>query len=850
MAALCVLLVVGLSVQDSRAQTPAAPVENLSTPESVMQGEPTTQPVDQPDEIAAGPVESPLIEKDQDTPVVDSAEVVKTSQSNTRPATLSRSEEIDLFEEQLLRFAVTEEDARDLFNHYRDETRLRLWQFAMALSAASSTTDIAIIDPAKLEKQHPGFPKQAYQLPENVVTVRDLYNDTLDLFWARNRMLELVSSELQEQAVGSALYGMQELRSERDLIIAEVRYQALRLPQTVVQIKTMAVQAPVPLVWIVVEFLLAIFLFRWWRRWVPTTLQRMRTSLLSIRPRTEEILTRLRGLWYVNQVRAPLEWLLLWTFLFSLLPFDGLSFVLDVGLIVVRWIMLTWFAVSLLNAFVARGAGGMAGEAAKLRLKSMRLVAGWLLLLGLGLDLSNDLVGDAAITSWIWHIFQLLVFPLICALLSIWHMELYTRLEREGEPAISRDEYAQQRGLRRWVESAKVLGLLLASWLRAVLIRRIEQFGPMRAAAGLALADDGIEEIPEAARLPAETRQTLVKGYGEFSKYARLERQALVARINANKGGVVGVVGERGIGKNGFLRQVAEAHDYGTLFIDCSVGNTAEIIAEFCTQLGLDAAKVTDAELNAALEAQNIRLAVFYDLHLLVRPVIGGFEELSGLAEFFTRVHAPLLWGISCDRYAYQLIARARADYQLTDSLIQLRPWSEEQIHEFVEKRCESAGLQLDFSKIRVPRQYMDVAQDAIEDRNRVGLYTMLSSMSRGNPSIAIRMFADCIRMTADGVAEVSLPSTRDDQVFSKVPISSLLILRVIAQVELITFDDIVSNLRLTPAVVNSALQVARLRGWVEERDGKYRISWTWFRIITQILGRQNLLAGVRQEVA
>lgn len=184
----------------------------------------------------------------------------------------------------------------------------------------------------------------------------------------------------------------------------------------------------------------------------------------------------------------------------------------------------------------------------------------------------------------------------------------------------------------------------------------------------------------------------------------------------------------------------------------------------------------------------------------------------------------------------------------LADHVIQLRPWSEEQIGELVSNRCELAGLQPDFSNVKIPRRYMDVAQDAIEDRNRIGIYTMLTALSRGNPSIAIRMFADSIRMNTDGAPEVRLPTNRDDQQLQNRSINLLLVLRVIAQVELITFDDIVSNLRFEPSVVTSSLQFALLNNWVEERNGRYRISWPWFRVITQVLGRQNLLAGVRQE--
>jgi hypothetical protein len=392
-----------------------------------------------------------------------------------------------------------------------------------------------------------------------------------------------------------------------------------------------------------------------------------------------------------------------------------------------------------------------------------------------------------------------------------------------------------------------VLGLLLASRLRAELIRRIEQFGPVRAAAGLALPDDAENVASEGQGLPADMRATLIKGHDAFSKYASLERRALIKRIEAGLGAVVGVIGERGIGKNGFLRQVASAHERESLLLDCRTGDVADVVADFGKQLGIDMANTDDKALDAALAARNIRFIGLLDFHLLVRPVMGGIGGVADMSELQERITVPLVWAVSIDRYAYELIARLRSEYMLADGLIHLRAWSEDQIGEFIQNRCESSGLRPDFSNVRVPRQYMDVAQDSIEDRNRVGIDTMLTALSRGNPSIAIRMFADCIRMTDDGVAEVTCPVSHDDQRFKDQPINMLLVLRVIAQVELITFDDIVANLRLEPRIVTSALQVAMTSGWVESRHGRYRISWPWFRVIIQVLARQNLLAGVRE---
>jgi hypothetical protein len=784
--------------------------------------------------------------------------IASIDSSEDAPEELSHIEQTELFEQRLNDFEVTEDDAVELFNSLRDATRLRLWQFDMALGNANSTSDPAIIDPAEIERQHPGFPKAMYQLPSDVKTIRDLYSDVQDLFWARNRVLDFLPPESRERATGTALRGVQELGSELDLVVLEIRHQVLRLPQAAAQIKRMAIQAPVPLIWIFVEFWLAIVVFRWWRGWVPRMLQRMRSSFLAIRPRTEEILTRLRGLWYVDQVRTPLEWLLFWGFIFHLLEFDGLELVREIGWIVVQWIMLSWFAVAILNAIAARGAGGLAGESAKLRLRSMRLIATWLVLLGLGLELSNNLVGDAALTAWVWRIFQLLAFPLAIRLLSIWHVELYRRLQREGQPEVPFEEYIAQRGVTRWVSSAKVAGYLFASQLSSSLMRRIDKFDPVRAAAGRLGSGGGDEEANESVQtrpgLPDAQRIELVKGYDEYSKYARLDRRAMVTRINDADSGIVGVIGERGIGKNGFIRQVAEAHEHNTIFISCRVGNYAALEAEFEHQLGLTGRKVSDEALNAAIVEQDVRFIAIYDVHMLVRPVMGGFSELAKLNSLFDRVKAPCIWGISVDRYAWQLINRARSSYSTSDTLVRLRPWTDEQIGEFIEKSCAAIELEPDFSKLRVPRQYMDTAQEQIEERNRAGVYNMIASLSRGNPSIAIRMFADAIRLNPDGSAEVILPATRDDKVFDGLSLEMLLVLRVLAQSEVIAVDDVIANLRMDENLIRTTLHFAELRGWVEHIDRSeqglrsgYRLTWTWFRTITRVLGRKNLLAGVAE---
>ena len=57
-------------------------------------------------------------------------------------------------------------------------------------------------------------------------------------------------------------------------------------------------------------------------------------------------------------------------------------------------------------------------------------------------------------------------------------------------------------------------------------------------------------------------------------------------------------------------------------------------------------------------------------------------------------------------------------------------------------------------------------------------------------------------------------------------------------------------NLRYPRSVIENAIQFALDRGWIEIHNDHYSLSLTWFRSVTRVLSRQNLLAGVREEIS
>jgi hypothetical protein len=227
-----------------------------------------------------------------------------------------------------------------------------------------------------------------------------------------------------------------------------------------------------------------------------------------------------------------------------------------------------------------------------------------------------------------------------------------------------------------------------------------------------------------------------------------------------------------------------------------------------------------------------------------------GFAELEKASQLFGLLPGHVARVMTMDRYAWQYIRCALPEVAASAAqLVQLPAWSDEQIMELISGRCKEVGIEPDLLQVRVPSQYLNSGDDSIRERNRKGICAMISTLSGGNPSIALRLFTDCLYKGKSNRWIVGLPKNLSSHSVAQSSLHVLLVLRVIAQAERINKEDIVANLRYSPAVVENALRVALGRGWVREKNGRYSLAWPWFRTITRVLARQNLLAGVRQVV-
>ena len=73
-------------------------------------------------------------------------------------------------------------------------------------------------------------------------------------------------------------------------------------------------------------------------------------------------------------------------------------------------------------------------------------------------------------------------------------------------------------------------------------------------------------------------------------------------------------------------------------------------------------------------------------------------------------------------------------------------------------------------------------------------------------------------------------------------PDPAVFVLRAVVQLEFAAVEDIEQATKLSNTEVLDALRFGLRRNYFELRDGRYWVTWAWFRPITRFLERRHLL--------
>jgi hypothetical protein len=431
-------------------------------------------------------------------------------------------------------------------------------------------------------------------------------------------------------------------------------------------------------------------------------------------------------------------------------------------------------------------------------------------------------------------------------LLHWWRPEIFQRLAEVPRPPAWVVRTDRRRGgVGSYLTAALGAIYLIGQASMRSIVRRIARLEAGRRLLALLSRTDTQEGIDAGAIEPlsGDRRAALLVAPGEVVDAARPELDKLVSLVEGGAGGAVAVLSERGGGKTTLLRRLADAYPESTRWLDCPSGGYDAFLRALFSAVGLGAGAELREKLGPHLRAAGVRLLVIDDLQRLARPAMGGLRDIDIFSAVIGGVGEGVLCAVGLGRHAWSYISRASGDRIMMQEVLELPAWTEGQIGELLDLRARTADVKPDFRRLVLARQLDDGSHASLADRNRFGLYRVIWDLANGNPEVAVRLFADSLVARPSGEVQIRLPETPDPEAVNRSSTIVRTVLRVLVQTELANIDELVRSLRFTRAEVGNAVRFCSQRGWIEDVDGRYRLTWAWYRTITRVLVRQNFLA-------
>ncbi|KGJ99359.1 ATP-binding protein [Thalassotalea sp. ND16A] len=664
----------------------------------------------------------------------------------------------------------------------------------------------------------------------------------------RHNIFVEATDEFRELLTSTKLNGINEAKLEFSYVRLQMLIIVKATIQRVLEVPERFNLAPVDIFINLVMIFIAIVVLQKWRTWAKTGLPLWRQKILEVRPRTPGRMKAARAIWYFENTRTPIEWLLFIKFILGSIDIVQIQILIDVVSTLAFWLCLTYFVFSFLSKMIERGKQNVLKNISIKQSASLKLAVWWLGWYKLSFELTAIFIAYGTIFAWLETLFLFLLLPVYVFFIFQWRNDCFNYIEAERDaPQLIKKLITERKGIKGFFSANVALIFVIyfvSTKVFLSLISRVESGRRITAEIyrKKLLSDNNelLEKTKSAASLYPELNEILIaSNESNIASVVEGPTSKVMTMLEHKERSHLAVIGERGIGKSHLLKNLAAEHGKA-ISLNCSEDFSA-VIESMKSQLGLAAENIKTADIVKALKAQEIDLILLDNCHRLLTAEASGQREIRRLYGWINELKGLALWVLTFDSSSWSLLNALGIATGFFANTIVLKTWTEDQISELFDQRCQQADINIDFSQLIIPRQLADIEDDSVEGRNQSGIFRIIWGYADGNPAIACRTFASSI-IYDQGKLIAKLPAYPESKIIENYDINSLLVLRVLCQFGRCSVNDIVNNLRLHGLVVNSALAACVAQGIVEQISGRYQITWLWFREVSKYLARQNLL--------
>lgn len=684
---------------------------------------------------------------------------------------------------------------------------------------------------------------------EEFQTLFSQIREIKNFFLLRQKLFDEATPEFRSLVTSSKLNGISEAKLELHYIKLQSFLILKATFQRVFEVPYRFTSAPVDIIISILLIIFAIYLLKTWWAWAKTGLPQARQKILSIRPRTTGKVRAARAIWYFENTRTPIEWLIFINFVLNSIDILQLPILIDILSTITLWVCLTYFAFSFLSKMIERGKQNVLKNISKGQSASLKIAVWWAGWHILAFQLMEILIPYGTIFSWLETLFLFLILPIYVFFIYQWREDCFTFIDEERDTPDSIVKIVAQRtGIRGFINANIALVFALYFYFSSEFLNLISKVESGRRITAeiyrKKLLNDNTVLLDK-----AKTLEHLDPKLNELltnSKNSDVESvlagplEKILEMVELHERSHVAIVGERGIGKTHFLEQLATKHQ-NSLILSCTE-DFNQFIESLQKQLGIETENPNTSDIIKAIKEQSIDLILLDNCHRFLTPTISGQHEIRRLYGWINELKGLALWVFTFDHSSWNLLTALGIATGFYSNEIELKKWTEDQVTELFETRLKEADIEVDFSQLVIPRQLADIDDDSLETRNQTGIYRIIWGYADGNPAVACRTFADALSIENDKYI-VRLPEYPETKIMEGFDINTLLVLRVICQFGRCSVNGIVQNLRLHELIVNSAISACVAQGIIEQIGGRYQISWLWFRNVSKFLARQNLLS-------
>ncbi|MGB0680031.1 MAG: hypothetical protein ACPGUV_10255, partial [Polyangiales bacterium] len=312
------------------------------------------------------------------------------------------------------------------------------------------------------------------------------------------------------------------------------------------------------------------------------------------------------------------------------------------------------------------------------------------------------------------------------------------------------------------------------------------------------------------------------------------------------RGCSVAIIGEPGIGKSCWLRQLQArlaAQDTASLLRSFRTRScTSEAV---CHALGemleLPEGHDVQARINT-IAASPASIYLLDRCELMLQRSVGGMQGIDAFGQIVQRTLHRTAWVCAFTRYAWQHFRYLTRDQNIFQHVHRLDSWSEEEIRSLIEKRMRHCGYAADFDALADERKRGVPLDDEERERIQERYLRLLWDQSSGVPRLALHFWLRSLHPASDNQVAVRLFNTRSPDELERLGEQARFALYAVVSHGALSLSTAVEVLQYPQHQCLALFEYLRGLGCLELVEGAYRVSLEWSRAAHRYLRRKHLL--------